>query len=84
MQKDYDLHDIIEMKKPHACQTNRWQIIRMGMDIRIKCCHCGHIVTLTRRDFEKRLKKIKEKAPENLAKERVNDIGINSRYCRSS
>ena len=36
MQKDYDLHDIIEMKKPHACQTNRWQIIRMGMDIRIK------------------------------------------------
>ena len=52
------------MKKPHACQTNRWQIIRMGMDIRIKCCHCGHIVTLTRRDFEKRLKKIKEKAPE--------------------
>ena len=32
MQKDYDLHDIIEMKKPHACQTNRWQIIRMGMD----------------------------------------------------
>lgn len=63
MQKDYDLHDIIEMKKPHACQTNRWQITRMGMDIRIKCCHCGHIVTLTRRDFEKRLKKIKEKAP---------------------
>ncbi|MCH3677649.1 DUF951 domain-containing protein, partial [Enterococcus faecium] len=26
----YDLHDIVEMKKPHACQTNRWEVIRMG------------------------------------------------------
>ena len=28
----YDLGDIVEMKKPHACQANRWQIIRMGAD----------------------------------------------------
>ncbi|EGG58505.1 hypothetical protein HMPREF9520_01168 [Enterococcus faecalis TX1467] len=21
----YDLGDIVEMKKPHACQANRWQ-----------------------------------------------------------
>ena len=31
----YDLGDIVEMKKPHACQANRWQIIRMGADIKI-------------------------------------------------
>ena len=36
----YQLHDHVEMKKPHACQTNSWEIIRMGMDIRIKCDHC--------------------------------------------
>ena len=24
----YDFGDIVMMKKPHACQTNRWQIIR--------------------------------------------------------
>lgn len=57
----YDLHDIVEMKKPHACQTNRWEIIRMGADIKIKCVNCGHIVMMTRRDFEKKLKKILEK-----------------------
>lgn len=56
--KEYGLHDYVEMKKPHACQTNRWEIIRMGMDIRIKCLHCGHLVLLPRRDFEKKLKKI--------------------------
>lgn len=57
----YDLGDIVEMKKPHACQANRWEIIRMGADIKIKCTNCGHIVMLTRRDFEKKMKKILEK-----------------------
>ena len=52
----YDLHDIVEMKKPHACQTNRWEIIRMGADIKIKCVNCGNIV--------KKLKKILEKNSE--------------------
>ena len=33
----YDLGDIVEMKKPHACKANRWEIIRMGADIKIKC-----------------------------------------------
>ena len=63
--KVFDKLDIVEMKKPHACQTNRWQIIRMGMDIRIKCEKCGHIVTMTRRDFEKKLKKVLVRATEN-------------------
>lgn len=58
--KVYHKLDSVEMKKPHACQTNRWQIIRMGMDIRIKCEHCGHVVTMTRREFNKKLKKVVE------------------------
>ncbi len=65
----YDLHDIVEMKKPHACQTNRWEVIRMGADIKIRCMNCGHIVMMTRRDFEKKLKKVIEK---NAEKEGIN------------
>lgn len=61
MSEMYDLGDIVEMKKPHACQANRWEIIRMGADIKIKCTNCGHIVMMTRRDFEKKMKKILEK-----------------------
>lgn len=64
MQPEYHKGDIVEMRKPHACQTNRWQITRMGMDIRIKCLHCQHVVTLPRRDFNKKMKKVLEKAPE--------------------
>lgn len=59
---DYDLYDIIETKKPHPCGTNRWQIIRMGMDIKIKCTGCDRILMMPRRDFNKRIKKVLEKA----------------------
>lgn len=58
----YELHDIVEMKKPHPCGANRWEIIRMGMDIKIRCTQCGRLIMLSRRDFEKRLKKILQKA----------------------
>ena len=30
----YQLHDLVQMKKPHACGTNRWEIIRLGADIK--------------------------------------------------
>lgn len=55
----YDLHDIVEMKKQHPCKKSKqWEIIRMGADIKIRCLGCDAIIMFTRRDFEKRLKKI--------------------------
>ena len=30
----FDLADTVEMKKPHACQTNNWEVLRLGADIR--------------------------------------------------
>lgn len=63
--KHFDLNDVVEMKKSHPCGTNRFKIIRMGMDIRIKCEGCGHSVMIPRRDFERKVKKILVKAEEN-------------------
>lgn len=56
--KQFNLEDIVEMKKPHPCGVNAWKITRMGMDIRIKCTGCNHSVLLPRKEFEKKLKKI--------------------------
>lgn len=58
----FTLNDIVEMKKPHPCGTNAWQIIRMGMDIRIKCTGCNHSVLIPRKEFERKIKKIIKKA----------------------
>ena len=58
---EYGLHDIIEMKMPHPCKkSTQWEIVRMGADIKVKCMGCGAIIMFSRRDFEKRLKKIIE------------------------
>ncbi|AGL88002.1 DUF951 domain-containing protein [Limosilactobacillus fermentum] len=60
--EEYALNDIVEMKKPHPCGVNRWQIIRVGADIKIECTGCGHIVMMSRYNFNKRLKKVLERA----------------------
>ncbi|WP_407638861.1 DUF951 domain-containing protein [Bacillus niameyensis] len=62
--KEFNLHDVVEMKKSHPCGTNRWKIIRMGMDIRIKCEGCEHSVLLPRREFARKMKKVLEKHEE--------------------
>ncbi|WP_353893270.1 DUF951 domain-containing protein [Proteinivorax hydrogeniformans] len=53
----YEVGDIVEMKKKHPCGYNRWEIIRVGMDFRIKCTHCGRSVMIPRKKFEKNCKK---------------------------
>lgn len=58
MKNSYKLNDIVEMRKPHACQTNKWQITRIGVDIKIKCLNCNREVMMDRLEFEKKLKKV--------------------------
>ncbi len=59
MKIPYNLNDYVMMKKPHPCKDrgNRWQIIRMGADIKIRCLSCGNVIMLSRANFEKNLKK---------------------------
>lgn len=63
-QPEFALNDIVEMKKQHPCGENRWKIVRMGMDIRIKCMGCKHSIMMPRKEFEKKMKRITEKSQE--------------------
>lgn len=56
--KTYELNDIVEMKKQHPCGTNRWKIIRLGADIKIKCMGCDNIIMMPRKEFNKKMKKV--------------------------
>ncbi len=58
MKNNYKLNDLVEMKKNHACGTNKWQITRMGVDIKIKCVNCNREIMMDRLEFEKKLKKV--------------------------
>lgn len=50
---DFQIGQIIRMKKPHPCGGNTWEIQRVGMDFRLKCQTCGHMVMIPRRVVEK-------------------------------
>lgn len=54
------LGDMLELKKGHPCGANRWEVIRVGMDIRLRCQGCGRVVLLPRERVERRLKRFLE------------------------
>lgn len=54
----YDLHDHITLKKGHPCGENHWEIIRKGVDMKLKCMGCGHVIWMKRMEFERRVRKI--------------------------
>lgn len=60
MNDNYKLGSKVIMKKDHPCGTNLWEIVRMGVDIKIKCINCGRTIMLPRIEFNKKLKKIVE------------------------
>ena len=56
--KEYKLGDKVIMKKCHPCGANLWEIVRLGVDIKIKCLNCGRIVMIPRIEFNRKLKKV--------------------------
>ncbi len=55
---DVQLGDVLILKKQHPCGSNRFKVLRIGMDFRIKCEGCGREVMAPRSSIEKRIKKI--------------------------
>lgn len=51
------LGDQVELKKPHACGANRWEIVRVGADVKFKCLACGRLVMLPRDRAERRIRR---------------------------
>ena len=54
---DYQIGNIVMLKKGHPCGTNEWEIIRVGADFKLKCRVCNRIVMVPRKAFEKSVKK---------------------------
>lgn len=50
---EFQVGDRIKMKKQHPCGTNAWEVLRVGMDFRLRCEGCGHIVMVPRKTVEK-------------------------------
>ena len=55
MEFDYKIGDKVKTKKQHPCGSKEWEIIRVGVDFKLKCEGCSHIIVIPR---EKALKMI--------------------------
>jgi hypothetical protein len=55
---EYHIGDIVKTKKKHPCGSDLWEITRVGVDFKLKCKGCEHIIMLER---QKALKMIKKK-----------------------
>ncbi len=53
---EYNVGDIVRTKKKHPCGSDEWEIIRVGVDFKLKCVKCEHVIVLER---QKALKSIR-------------------------
>ncbi len=59
---DIRVGDVVQMRKPHPCGGDTWQVVRIGAEIGIRCLTCNRRILLLRSDFERRVKRIVERA----------------------
>jgi len=60
---DFQLGDILRLRKPHPCGGYEWQVVRLGADIGIRCLTCGRRVLIPRSRLAKQVKS-RQPAPE--------------------
>ncbi len=50
--------DVLVLKKGHPCGENKWEVVRIGADVKLKCLGCDRIVMIERPTLLKRIKKV--------------------------
>lgn len=58
---DIQVGDIVTLKKQHPCGSKEWEVLRVGMDFRLKCMGCEHQVMIPRKQVEKNIRQIVSK-----------------------
>ncbi|MCR5370134.1 MAG: DUF951 domain-containing protein [Clostridium sp.] len=56
---DFEIGDIVRLKKEHPCGSREWKILRVGADFRLQCMGCGHQVMMARRLVEKNVRGVR-------------------------
>lgn len=75
----YDVGDIVTLKKGHPCGSKEWEILRVGVDFRLKCMGCGHMIMVPRKMVEKNTKNLK-KGKLKVFTEKNKEVIIQVRY----
>ena len=58
---EYQIGDIVRSKKVHPCGSKLWEITRVGIDFKLKCQGCGHVIMIPREKALKMITKLEER-----------------------
>lgn len=50
--------DVIQLRKSHPCGGDMWEVLRTGIDIRIRCLKCGRVLLLPRTKLVKSIRSL--------------------------
>lgn len=50
--------DLCIMKKKHPCGIDRFELLRVGADVKLRCTGCGREIWMTRGDFTRAVKSV--------------------------
>lgn len=57
--------DIVKLKKQHPCGSFLWEVLRVGIDFRLKCKGCDHQIMIPRKQIEKNIRQVIKKEEQN-------------------
>ena len=69
---NYEVGDIVKLKKTHPCGSSQWEILRVGADFRLKCMGCGHQIMIARRLVEKNTRGLTKAKEDSFIKMKEN------------
>ncbi len=55
---EFEVGEVVKTKKKHPCGSDLWEITRIGVDFKLKCKGCGHVIVLERPKALKMIKKV--------------------------
>lgn len=56
----YNLEDIVSTKKKHVCGSNQWKILRLGIEIKLKCVKCDREIMMLKSELDKKTIKVEK------------------------
>lgn len=50
--------DVVRLRKPHPCGSDRFRIMRVGSEVRVVCLGCGRDMNIDRIKLEKAIRTV--------------------------
>ncbi|MCZ6614311.1 MAG: DUF951 domain-containing protein [Chloroflexi bacterium] len=54
---DFRMGDAVRLKKAHPCGSDRWEVVRLGADIGLRCLRCERRILVGRGELARKLSK---------------------------